>query len=361
MRSRRRSPRACSSRNSAWAASGARSACSGKRLACIRPRSAMRAARPRTRRTKKSAAGSPTTPKRCWWCSTPRSSLTKSCSRCSGKPTTHAGHAPGQRRPPAVTPRRPPLPRCAGQGGRAVEATLRAGPESERLWSDYDGDPPGAGVLLRRGLSPAIPGEKSCRLLRPRRHRRFVPGRGSAQQLTTRRRFLALSALAAMAARVRAQTPRARIGVLDPSPFEDSVYANSVVQAFTERGYGEGVRATFLYRFAEGGFDQHREQARALAAQNCDVLVALRSEPTARALQSVRPAAPILFLAIDYHPLESGVVTSLRSPDRNTTGVFVPQNALVTRRVEILRQLLPQAKRLDRKSTRLNSSHGYSS
>src|SRR5688500_1604565 len=69
-------------------------------------------------------------------------------------------------------------------------------------------------------------------------------------------------------------------------------------------------------------------------------------EPTARALQSVRPAAPILFLAIDYHPLESGVVTNLRSPDRNTTGVFVPQNVLVARRVEILRQLLPQAKRL---------------
>jgi putative tryptophan/tyrosine transport system substrate-binding protein len=164
--------------------------------------------------------------------------------------------------------------------------------------------------------------------------------------LTTRRRFLALGALAAMAARVRAQAPRAKIGVLDPSPFEDSVYANSVVQAFTERGYGEGVRASFLYRFAEGGFDQHREQARALAAQNCDLLVALRSEPTARALQSVRPGAPILFLAIDYHPLESGVVTSLRSPDRNTTGVFVAQNVLVARRVEILRQLLPQAKRL---------------
>ena len=134
--------------------------------------------------------------------------------------------------------------------------------------------------------------------------------------------------------------------MLEPSPFETSVYANSVVQAFTELGYAEGARATFLYRFAEGGFDQYRKQARGLAAQDCDLLVALRSEPTARALQSVRPAAPILFLAIDYHPLESGVVTNLRSPDRNTTGVYVPQNVLVARRVEILRQLLPQAKRL---------------
>jgi putative ABC transport system substrate-binding protein len=164
--------------------------------------------------------------------------------------------------------------------------------------------------------------------------------------LTTRRRFLALGALAAMAGRVRAQAPRAKIGVFDPSSFETSVYASNVVQAFTERGYAEGARATFLYRVAEGGFEQHREQARELVAQNCDLLVALRSEPTARALQSVRPAAPILFLAIDYHPLASGVVTNLRSPDRNSTGVYVPQNVLVARRVEILRELLPQAKRL---------------
>ena len=35
----------------------------------------------------------------------------------------------------------------------------------------------GAGVLLRRGLPPAVPGEEPRRLLRPRRHRRVVPGR----------------------------------------------------------------------------------------------------------------------------------------------------------------------------------------
>ncbi len=164
--------------------------------------------------------------------------------------------------------------------------------------------------------------------------------------MTTRRQVLACGALAALAWQARAQSRRAKIGVLDPSPFETSVYASSVVQAFTERGYAEGGRATFLYRYAEGGFDLHREQARDLIAQNCDLLLALRSEPTARALQSVRPAAPILFLAIDYHPLESGVVTNLRSPDRNTTGVYVPQNVLVARRVELLREVLPQAKRL---------------
>jgi putative ABC transport system substrate-binding protein len=63
-------------------------------------------------------------------------------------------------------------------------------------------------------------------------------------------------------------------------------------------------------------------------------------------LQLLGPPAPILFVAIDYDPLASGVITNLRRPDRNSTGVFVQQNALVARRVEIMRELLPQAKRL---------------
>src|SRR5580704_11892997 len=42
--------------------------------------------------------------------------------------------------------------------------------------SDHDGDRAAGGVLLRRGLSPAVPGEESGRLLRPRRHGRLVPG-----------------------------------------------------------------------------------------------------------------------------------------------------------------------------------------
>lgn len=164
--------------------------------------------------------------------------------------------------------------------------------------------------------------------------------------MVTRRQVLALGTLGMLASRVRAQPRRTKIGVLSSSPFETSVYANSVVQAFTQLGYAEGGRATFLYRFGEGGFDQYRKPAQELVAQECDLLLALRSEPPARALQFMRPAAPILFLAVDYHPLESGMVTNLRSPDRNTTGVYVPQNALVARRVQTLREVLPHAKRL---------------
>ena len=55
---------------------------------------------------------------------------------------------------------------------------------------DHDRDPRGAGVLLRRGLPPAVPRQEPERLLRPRRHRRVVPGRARGAGV---RRALVLS------------------------------------------------------------------------------------------------------------------------------------------------------------------------
>ena len=98
-----------------------------------------------------------------------------------------------------------------------------------------------------------------------------------------RRQFLALGALAAIASRARAQSRRVRVGVLGPSPLETSLYAAAVVQAFTQLGYAEGARATFLCRFAEGGFEQYRKQAQDLAGQDCDLVIAIRSDTAARA------------------------------------------------------------------------------
>lgn len=164
--------------------------------------------------------------------------------------------------------------------------------------------------------------------------------------MISRRRFLAFSTLAAFAARTRAQTRSARVGILGPSPLETSLYAVAIVRAFDELGWAEGARATFLYRYADGNFEVFRKQAQELVSRDCDLLIAVRAEPPARALQFTQPSGPILFLAVDYDPIESGVVSNFRRPDRNTTGVVVPQNVLVAKRVEMLRTLLPHADRL---------------
>lgn len=164
--------------------------------------------------------------------------------------------------------------------------------------------------------------------------------------MNTRRRFLWLSVLGVIAARAVAQPLRAKIGILDPSPFEHSLYAPGVMQGFADLGYGKDNRVIFEYRTSEGGAELNRKGAEELVASNCDLLIALRAEPPVRALQALRPKAPILILAVDYDPLAHKVVTSFRRPDNNTTGVYVTQSALIAKRVRLMRELLPTAKRL---------------
>ncbi len=62
----------------------------------------------------------------------------------------------------------------------AAAASARALPgraERRGPGRDHDRDPAGAGLLLRRGLPPAVPGQEPQRLLRPRRDRRQLPDR----------------------------------------------------------------------------------------------------------------------------------------------------------------------------------------
>ena len=65
----------------------------------------------------------------------------------------------------------------AAAGGGSVQGRLPEGAVRQRLRADHDRDRRRAGVLLRRGLSPAVPGEGAARLLRPGRHRAELPGR----------------------------------------------------------------------------------------------------------------------------------------------------------------------------------------
>ena len=71
----------------------------------------------------------------------------------------------------------------AGEGGRGVARGVSRRAEEGRSRHDHDRDPRGAGVLLRRGLSPAVPRQEPGRLLRPRRHGRVVSDRAGALRI----------------------------------------------------------------------------------------------------------------------------------------------------------------------------------
>ena len=157
-----------------------------------------------------------------------------------------------------------------------------------------------------------------------------------------RRQFLLASALGAAPSSLLSQPKAARVGILLAR--HPSFYAPGVVARLTEVGYREGANLTLLQRSADGDAERFPSLARELVDANCDLIFAIGPEHPVRALQTVAARA-IVFLAADYDPIERGIVTNLRRPDRNTTGVYIPQGLLAAKRLEIMREILPTAKR----------------
>jgi len=156
-----------------------------------------------------------------------------------------------------------------------------------------------------------------------------------------KRRDLLATLVLAPFERALAQRKSARIGVLGPSKLEHSVYSPGVVRRLGELGYRE-----IEYRSSEGIPELYTKYARELVALKCNLAIAIGTEQAARALQDVRAPMPVVFLAVDYDPVEKGIVANLRKPDRKTTGIYIPQKELVVKRMELMRDALPSARRM---------------
>src|SRR5262249_28320709 len=70
------------------------------------------------------------------------------------------------------------------------------------------------------------------------------------------------------------------------------------------------------------------------------------NEPALRAARAAAGTTPIVFIALDFDPVAKGYVASLSRPGGNATGVVVSQLELAAKRVELLREALPQARRV---------------
>lgn len=165
--------------------------------------------------------------------------------------------------------------------------------------------------------------------------------------MTTRRRFLAASTIAALApALAFAQQGPVRVGALVPVPRSKSIPFPSLVQRLGEMGYRENAGMVLEYRSAEGSLDRFPELARQLIELRCDLIFAIGPEQAARAMRDVRSTIPVVILAIDYDPVEKGIIVNLRRPEANMTGVYLPAAALAVKRLEIAREVVPTARKL---------------
>src|SRR5438874_9316874 len=136
-----------------------------------------------------------------------------------------------------------------------------------------------------------------------------------------RRDFVIGSAIALIAPRAKAQARQVKVGILLAR--QPSFYAPGIIHRLGELGYRHGKTITLEQRSADGVVERFPALDRELVHAKCELIFAVGPEQSARALQNA--AAPaMVFLAVDYDPIERGLITNLRRPDRNTTGIYIP-------------------------------------
>jgi putative ABC transport system substrate-binding protein len=110
-------------------------------------------------------------------------------------------------------------------------------------------------------------------------------------------------------------------------------------------GYEEGKTVAVEYRWAEGQYDRLPTLAADLVQHRVAVIVTVGGDPPAFAAKAASTATPIVFM-VGRDPVKLGLVTSLNRPGGNATGINLLITEMETKRIELLRQLVPTAPKL---------------
>ncbi|HYL90503.1 MAG TPA: ABC transporter substrate-binding protein [Burkholderiales bacterium] len=166
--------------------------------------------------------------------------------------------------------------------------------------------------------------------------------------VTPRRRAIVVAAaLAPFAARAQLFTePVRKVGVLMGYSADDLVaqtrYA-ALVAALAASGWHDGTNLKLEVRWAEGDPQAAAQLARAMVAQQPDVIVTNTTPVTAAVFRETR-TIPIVFTVVS-DPIGSGFVPTLARPGGNITGLINIESSLAEKWIEVLAQVAPRVKR----------------
>jgi len=146
-----------------------------------------------------------------------------------------------------------------------------------------------------------------------------------------------------LAARGEAKAKMLRVGYVGVQSADAPVY-KAFRNRMAELGYQEGRNFSFEY-LQTPDIEGYGPAYRQLAAREVDIFFAV-GEPGLRAARAAAGPLPIALLAVDFDPLAKGYVASLARPGGNITGIVVQQMELAAKRIEFLREVFPQARRI---------------
>jgi len=131
------------------------------------------------------------------------------------------------------------------------------------------------------------------------------------------------------------------LGVASPGPY--APFLAAFHRGLSETGYVEGRNFAIEFRWAEGHYDRLPALATDLVSRKVDVVVTSGGVASALAAKTASSTIPIVSV-IGGDPVAAGLIASLARPGGNLTGVSFLTVELMPKRLELLCELVPQAR-----------------
>src|SRR5262245_56262225 len=170
----------------------------------------------------------------------------------------------------------------------------------------------------------------------------YSPGYGMSP--LRRRHVLIAIGASYLAPLARSQSAPRRIAWYGPGRTEvQSPYLQAMRAGLRERGWEEGRNIALTTHFTDGTAEASELVAQHMIASKQEIIIAYGGDVVS--LHRAKPSMPVVF-AQSGDPTDAGFVQSLARPGGNFTGMTFLSVDLVGKRIEMLREFVPNARRL---------------
>ena len=162
-----------------------------------------------------------------------------------------------------------------------------------------------------------------------------------------RREFIAVlgGAVAAWPLAARAQKSLPRIGWLVFGDAKLGPIDQSLKDALAQAGLLDGRNIEIIVRYANGMPDRLAELAVELVAQRPNLLLAVGGDVIKKLFEASKGSIPIVG-GVSDSPMRAGFAVSLARPSKNFTGVTFLTDEMAAKRIELLKEVAPNARRV---------------
>jgi len=135
------------------------------------------------------------------------------------------------------------------------------------------------------------------------------------------------------------------VGVLTLSAGPNETIIESFRKGLRQFGYIEGQSVRVEIRHAQGRPERLLDLAKELVGAKVDAIVA-GGGPQVRAALEATNVIPVVAVIHEGDPTASGIIESYRRPGGNVTGIYARELEVVGKRLEMLREVMPDLKHL---------------